>query len=92
VIDVQLMITESIRAYLIRELFLGESAEALSEDQPLVTSGLLDSVATLRLVLFLEEQFNIVIDTADIADGKLDTMRSIEALIWAKRDALSTSG
>lgn len=85
-IDVQTMITESIRAYLVRELFQGKAAEFLSEDQALVTSGLLDSVATLRLVLFLEEQFHIEIDTADIADGRLDTIRSIEALVVRKRD------
>ncbi len=52
-----------------------------------MTSGLLDSVATLRLVLFLEEKFGIFIDTSDIADGQLDTLDSIEALIQTKRAA-----
>ncbi len=81
------MITESIRAYLIREFFRGESMAALADDQALVTSGLLDSVATLKLVLFLEEEFKVTIDTADIANGQLDTLRSIEALILEKRSA-----
>ncbi len=84
------MITESIRAYLISEFFRGEAVESLSEDQPLITSGLLDSVATLKLVLYLEEQFKITIDTADIADGQLDTIRSIAALILGKRATLTS--
>jgi len=58
---------------------------ALSDDQALVTSGLLDSVATLKLVLYLEEEFKVTIDTADIANGQLDTLRSIEALVLERR-------
>ena len=81
------MIKEIVRAYLQREFFRGEATDALSDEQPLVTSGLLDSVATLRLVLFLEEKFSIFIDTADIADGQLDTLDAIEALIQTKRAA-----
>jgi acyl carrier protein len=81
------MIKEIVRAYLQREFFRGEAADSLSEEQPLVTSGLLDSVATLRLVLFLEEKFGIFIDTADIADGQLDTLNSIETLVGTKRAA-----
>jgi len=80
------MITDSVRAFLISEFFRGETVDSLSEDQPLVTSGLLDSVATLKLVLYLEEHFNITIDTADIADGQLDSLRAIESLILGKRD------
>lgn len=80
------MITDSVRAFLIREFFRGETVDSLSEDQPLVTSGLLDSVATLKLVLYLEEHFKITIDTADIADGQLDSLRAIESLILGKRD------
>ncbi len=81
------MVKEIVRAYLQREFFRGEAADALSNDQPLVSSGLIDSVATLKLVLFLEEKFSIFVDTADIADGQLDTLDSIEALVSSKRAA-----
>lgn len=81
------MVKEIVRAYLQREFFRGEAADALSNDQPLVSSGLIDSVATLKLVLFLEEKFSIFVDTADIADGQLDTLDTIEALVASKRAA-----
>jgi acyl carrier protein len=81
------MIKESVRSYLNREFLRGDALESLTEDQPLVTSGLLDSVATLKLVLFLEAQFDVTIDTADIADGQLDTLSSIETLVRRKRQA-----
>ena len=81
------MIKESVRTFLHREFFRGEAVDSLSEDQPLVTSGILDSVATLKLVLFLEEKFGIAIDTADIANGRLDTLNSIEVLVSEKSAA-----
>ena len=31
----------------------------LTDDTPLITSGILDSIATLKLVTFLEERFGI---------------------------------
>jgi acyl carrier protein len=84
------MITDSVRAFLIQEFFRGESVDALDDDQPLVSSGLLDSVATLKLVLYLEESFDISIDSNDIADGQLDTLRSIEMLVNSRRDTLAS--
>ncbi len=85
------MITDSVRAFLMQEFFRGESVDALDDDQPLVSSGLLDSVATLKLVLYLEECFGISIDSNDIADGQLDTLRSIEGLVTDKRNTLSST-
>ncbi len=85
------MITDSVRTFLIREFFRGEAVDALGTDQPLVSSGLLDSVATLKLVLFLEEQFHVMIDSADISDGQLDTLDSIELLIKRKQESVGST-
>lgn len=79
------MVSEVVRAFIAREFFKSESIDALRVDQPLVSSGLLDSVATLKLVMFLEEKFSITIDSADIADGHLDTLQSIELLVNRKQ-------
>jgi acyl carrier protein len=78
------MIIDSVRAFLVQNFFRSEAVEALAVDQPLVSSGLLDSVATLKLVLFLEKNFDISIDSRDIAEGELETLRSIGALVKRK--------
>ena len=57
----------------------------LATDQPLISSGLIDSVGTLRLVLFLEETFEIRVEAEDISAGKLDTLSAIAALVGQKR-------
>lgn len=78
------MIVDKIRSYLVRQFFRDEAVEALALDQPLVSSGLLDSVATLKVVLFLEQEFEITIDSSDIIDGALETLSSMEALVRRK--------
>jgi acyl carrier protein len=83
------MIVDTVRAFLVREFFRGEAVEALALDQPLVSSGLLDSIATLKLVLFLEKQFDISIDSRDIVAGELETLNSMEGLVRHKTSAKS---
>lgn len=83
------MIIDKIRAFLVNEFFRGEAVEALAADQPLVSSGLLDSVATLKVVLFLEKEFDVTIDSADITDGELDTLGAMQALVLRKTRAKS---
>ena len=78
------MIIDKVRAYLIHEFFRGEAVDALSIEQPLVSSGLLDSVATLKVVLFLEKEFDIVIDSDDIVQGELETLNAMRALVERK--------
>ena len=76
---------ELVRDFVVREFLSGEQPEALATDQPLISSGLIDSVGTLRLVLFLEEAFKIRVEPEDISAGKLDTLSSIAALVEEKR-------
>ncbi len=83
------MIIDKIRSYLVHQFFRDEAVEALALDQPLVSSGLLDSVATLKVVLFLEQEFEIAVDSSDIIDGALETLSSMEALVRRKTRAKS---
>jgi acyl carrier protein len=52
-------ITEPIRNFILQEFLPGERPDALKLDTPLVTGGILDSIATLKLISFLEERFDI---------------------------------
>lgn len=83
------MDTEEIRSqvkdYIIREFLPGEDPSALTESTPLVTSGILDSLATLKLVGFLEERFGISLEAHEVDAEHLDTIARIEELVRAKR-------
>jgi acyl carrier protein len=79
------MTANPVRDFVLREFLPGERPEALGDDVRLITSGLIDSVGTLRLVLFLEETFGITIATEDISGGKLDTLAEIRSLVAARK-------
>jgi acyl carrier protein len=76
---------EILRSYILKEFLPGERAENLRDDTPLRTSGILDSVSTLKLVGFIEQHFKIQIEAHEAGVEHLDTINSIAALIDQKQ-------
>ena len=61
------------------------AAATLDESTPLITSGILDSIGTVRLVSFLEEQFGVQLDAHEIGVDHLNTLTQIAQLVLSKR-------
>ena len=78
-------IIEATRAWILTEFLPGEAPESVAESTPLITSGILDSIGTVRLVSFLEEQFGIQVDAHEIGVDHLDTLAQIAQLVHSKR-------
>lgn len=79
-------IRETIRTYILTEYLPGESAANLADDTPLRTSGVLDSIATLNLVSFLEQTYGITIDAHETGIADFDRIADIAALVERKKD------
>ena len=78
--------TKSIIVQFIIDQFLpGENPENLTDDVKLVSEGILDSLATLKLVSFLEERFGMKVEAHEVDVEHLDTLSSITALVDSKR-------
>lgn len=75
----------AIRTFLLDELISEEDADQLADDTDLVTSGILDSIATLKLVSFLEEEFGIALEAHEIDVENLNTLPDILALVRDKQ-------
>ena len=80
-------VKDTIRDYILREYLPGESPANLTDDTPLRTSGILDSMATLNLVTFLEESFGITIDAHETGIDQFDRIADIAALVAQKKGA-----
>lgn len=78
---------ETIREYILAEFLPGESSENLKDDTPLRDSGILDSVAIIRLVSFLEERFGISVEAHEAGGEDFDTVANIAALVAGKKGA-----
>ena len=73
-----------VKEYILRECLPGEDPAHLAVSTPLITSGILDSIATLKLVAFLERQFPISIQPHEADAEHLDTIERIAALVESK--------
>ncbi len=55
-------ITEVVHHFILKEFLPGEDPGELTDRTPLITGGILDSISTLKLVVFLEEHFGITVE------------------------------
>ena len=80
-------VKETLRAFILEEFLPGESPANLTDDTALRTSGILDSMATLKLVAFVEERFSIEVEAHEAGVEHFDTLDGIAALVASKRGA-----
>ena len=72
-----------INDYISREL-VQDPALLLLADAPLLESGILDSLSFLRLVVFLEERFEITMGEADLLPENFSSVNAICAYLRAR--------
>jgi acyl carrier protein len=77
-------VKEIIKEYILKEFLPGENPAALTDSTPLITGGILDSLATIKLVVFLEERFQIKIQAHETMADYLDTIADIAQLVTSK--------
>lgn len=77
-------IQDKVKDYILREFLTGEDPNELMNDTPLITSGILDSIATLKLITFLEEEFDITVAAHEADSENLNTMTDICNLVRSK--------
>jgi len=77
-------IKEMIKGYILEEFLPGENPAELTESTPLITGGILDSLATIKLVAFIEEQFQIELQAHETMVEYLNTISDIAGLIHSK--------
>lgn len=76
-----------INDYISEDLVSDRSVLPLRNDTPLLDSNILDSVAVLSLVMFLEEQFGISISIPDVTPDHFRTIDAISAFVRSRQAA-----
>lgn len=70
-------IGDVVRNFIMREFLPSEQPSLLSDDTRLISGGIMDSIATVRLVSFLEERFGFELQSREVTVAKLDTIDRI---------------
>ena len=77
----------AVHQYILHEFLPGESPEELTDETPLISGGILDSVSTLRLVAFIEDHFDVTVEAHEAGVDNLDSVGLITKLIADKKQA-----
>ncbi len=77
----------SIKEYILKEFLPGEDPNDLTDSTQLFTTGLLDSIASLNLVSFLEEEYGVKVEPHEIVADNLDTIKLIADFVEQKKAA-----
>ncbi len=56
----------------------------VADDEPLIENGVLTSLQTVELVLFLEERFGIVIEDEEFDEENFGSIEAISELVASK--------
>ena len=77
-------VKQTVKTFVLEQFLPGENPAALGDATPLITGGILDSISTLRLIAFLEEQYGIRFEAHEIGTDNLNTLDAIAATVQAK--------
>lgn len=80
------VVTDAVRQFILTHCLPGESPDLLQDDTPLVTSGVMDSYATMGLVSHLEQVFGIELSVYDTDADHFDRITDIVALVVRKQE------
>jgi acyl carrier protein len=80
-----------INDYISRELVQDASLLPLGNATSLLETGILDSLSLLRLVVFIQERFGIIVDDVDLVPENFDTVDTICAYLRS-REGTSQAG
>lgn len=78
-----------IRAFIETSFLFRESRERLGDEESLLAAGLIDSTGILELVSFLESEFGILVEDAEIVPENLDSVAQISAYVASKHAELA---
>jgi acyl carrier protein len=78
-------IKTAAKDFILEQFLPGENPENLTDSTELITGGILDSLATLKLVAFLEESYGISIAPSDLVADNLNSITRIANFVQSKR-------
>ena len=71
------------------EFLPGENPDELTTTTPLISGGILDSIATLKLVMFMEEKYGVNFEPHEVDKEHLDNLDSIVKLVQSKNPTVA---
>ena len=80
-------LSAKIREFILAEVNPELGLTRLDDDEPLITSGIVDSLGVLKIMSFLDEAFGVDLSSSEIKLENFKDVRTICALVDQQRSA-----
>ena len=77
-------IKATIKQYILEEFLPGEDPAALTDSTELLTTGVLDSIATVKLISFVSDRFGVEFEAYEMSADYLNTIGDITRAVESK--------
>lgn len=78
--------TQKIKEFIVEEFMPDVPVEELDDDFDLLTGGVVDSLGLLKVVAWLEDEFDIAVDDSELGPDSFRTVAAIKAYVDAARE------
>jgi acyl carrier protein len=75
-----------IKQFILSEIINHSGRKDLEDTEPLLESGIIDSLGMMKLLLFLEEKFSINTASEDLMPETFGTVEAISLWVESRRD------
>ncbi|MBE2248987.1 MAG: acyl carrier protein [Myxococcus sp.] len=79
-------IKEQVRKFIITNFYVADPA-ALKDDASLLDAGIVDSTGVLEVITFIESEFGVTVDDAEMLPENLDAVNHIAAFVQKKKSS-----
>ncbi len=76
-------IMQTLSAYIASKI-IRQPKRVVKPDEPLLSNGLIDSFSLVDLSLFIEKEFNVLIDNTELNRETFDTLAQLAQLILSR--------
>jgi acyl carrier protein len=78
---------ERIEKFMLDQILVGFGKETLTPDEDLLDQGIIDSLGIMKLIVFIEDSFNLKIDDGEIVPENFQSLDSMVRFVQQKAAA-----
>ena len=79
------VLRDQLREFILENLAHPKGVTSFTDDEPLMETGVIDSLGIFRLVSYLEDELGVRVSDEEINPETLKNLNAIEALVIRKR-------
>ncbi len=77
-------IKEKVRQFIVSNFYVAD-ASSLKDEASLLDAGIVDSTGVLEVINFIESEFGVTVDDAEMVPENLDAVNHIVAFVQKKK-------